>query len=420
MEILDNFFGHIKYGMQVSCSILSRRFLISLFVNRETQRMIEIKGISADRSCTLYKVGGDMNKRLYKKIMLSIMVLGVTTSNIVPLHPLAAEQKGQIHSLQESNKNYSLGPAGFQDVMAQTTSSVFAMDAYAKTIRDQQETDLSKISAVNSSLRENMIKHQKEAKLNATYWLDEMKPQILKTDQNIVEFNDTFQAYYNNLLAAMDQKDSGKLKSDLEKLYNVILNNQSEVDKLLGNLKTFRNRMAEDTKSFKDDANQLTSILASTNAGIPLLQQQINTYNDSIKKSNDMVIAGAALCVALITCLAGGPMIAVAKKDIANAEREIENLKARISGAQAEVAILTDVKNKTINMTETIDAAITSLQNISNQWYTIGAKYNNLLQNVKGISPEEFTFIKEDLNTARDSWQDVKNYTEKLHEGVVE
>ncbi len=71
------------------------------------------------------------------------------------------------------------------------------------------------------------------------------------------------------------------------------------------------------------------------------------------------------------------------KKDIANAEREIANLKDRISGAQAEVLILTDVKNKTTNMTETIDAAITALQNISNQWYTVGAKYNNLLQNVK-------------------------------------
>ena len=63
-------------------------------------------------------------------------------------------------------------------------------------------------------------------------------------------------------------------------------------------------------------------------------------------------------------------------------------------------------------MTETIDAAITALQNISNQWYTVGAKYNNLLQNVKGISPEEFAFIKEDLNTAKDSWKDVKDYTE--------
>ncbi len=76
------------------------------------------------------------------------------------------------------------------------------------------------------------------------------------------------------------------------------------------------------------------------------------------------------------------------EKDIANAEREIANLKDRISGAQAEVLILTDVKNKTTNMTETIDAAITALQNISNQWYTVGAKYNNLLQNVKGISPK--------------------------------
>ena len=109
-------------------------------------------------------------------------------------------------------------------------------------------------------------------------------------------------------------------------------------------------------------------------------------------------------------------MIAIAKN--ANAEREIANLKDRISGAQAEVAILTDVKNKTTNMTETIDAAITALQNISNQWYTVGAKYNNLLQNVKGISPEEFTFIK-DLHTAKDSWKDVKDYTEKLHEGVA-
>ncbi|WP_410982162.1 HBL/NHE enterotoxin family protein [Bacillus cereus] len=359
-----------------------------------------------------------MNKRFYKKIVLSMMVLGVTTSNIVPLHPLAAEPKNQIHSLQESDKNYSLGPAGFQDVMGQTTSSVFAMDSYAKTIREQQETDLNRISSINSNLREVMVKHQKDAKVNASFWLDEMKPQIMKTDQNIMEFNGTFQSYYSSLIAAVDQKDRGKLKSDLEKLYNIILTNQSEVDKLLENLKMFRNRMAEDTKSFKDDSNQLTAILASTNAGIPLLQQQINTYNDSIKKSNDMLIAGSVLCAALITCLAGGPMIAVAKKDIANAEREIENLKARISGAQAEVAILTDVKNKTINMTETIDAAITSLQNISNQWYTIGAKYNNLLQNVKSISPEEFTFIKEDLNIAKDSWQDVKNYTEKIHEDV--
>ncbi len=110
--------------------------------------------------------------------------------------------------------------------------------------------------------------------------------------------------------------------------------------------------------------------------------------------------------------IAGGPMIANALQEIAKAEREIANLKERISGAQTDVVILADVNNKSANMTNTIDAAITALQKISNQWHTVGAKYNNLLKNVKDISPEEFAFIKEDLNTASDSWKDIKNYTE--------
>ena len=104
-----------------------------------------------------------------------------------------------------------------------------------------------------------------------------------------------FKRIYNDMLVAVDQKDSGKLKADLEKLYADIVKNQNEVEVLLGDLKAFRDRMAKDTNSFKEDTNQLTAILASTNAGIPALEQQINTYNDSIKKSNDMVIAGGVL-----------------------------------------------------------------------------------------------------------------------------
>lgn len=345
------------------------------------------------------------------------MIAGVATSNVLPLHPLAAGLEEQ-QLQQKSAENYSLGPAGFKDVMAQTTTSVFAMDSYAKLIRNQQETDLNKISSINDNLRLNMIQHQKDAKINATYWLEKMRPQIMKTDQNIIDFNDVFQAHYNSLLGAIDQKDNGKLKEGLEELYASILKNEKEVNVLLGDLKTFRNRMEKDTKSFKNDSNQLNSILASTNAGIPVLQQQINTYNDLIKKSNDMVIAGGILCSSLLACIAGGPMIANALNEIARAEREIANLKEKISGAQNDVVILEDINNKTTNMTNTIDSAITALQKISNQWHTVGAKYNNLLKNVKDISPEEFAFIKEDLNTARDSWKDIKNYTEKLHEGV--
>ncbi|EOV9526040.1 HBL/NHE enterotoxin family protein [Bacillus cytotoxicus] len=351
-----------------------------------------------------------MYKHFYQKCLLSIMIIGVTINHAFPLHSVAEEQKGA--------ENDSLGPAGFQEAMVQTTSSIFAMDSYAKLILDQQETDLHKINSIHGDVRRDIIQHQRDAKMNATNWIHQMKPQIMKVDQKIIDFHTIFQAQYNSMLLAVDQKDRDTLKANLETLYTNILRNQKEVDALLEELKAFRERMVKDTTRFKNDVDQLTAILASTNAGIPALEQQIQTYNDSIKKSNDMVIAGGVLCVTLLTCLAGGPMIAVAKKDIANAEREIANVKAKISGVQAEIAILTDVKNKTINMTETIDAAITALQNISNQWYIVGAKYNNLLQNVKGISPEEFRFIKEDLNVAKDSWRDVKTYTEKLHESI--
>lgn len=253
---------------------------------------------------------------------------------------------------------------------------------------------------------------------NATYWLENLKPRIMNTNQNIVDYNDTFQTHYSILLAAIDQKDTEKLKTELEKLYQSILTNKSEVNELLEQLKTFRNKMTADTQNFKQDTNQLTTILASTTAGIPYLEQRINGYNESIKKSNDQIIAGSVLCATLITCIIGGPLIATAKSNIASAEREIEILKAQISGAQAEIAIITDAKDKTTNMAESIDTAINSIQKMSNSWDTVAAKYNNLVKNITFITPEEFAFIKADLNTAKDSWQDLKNYADKLYEAV--
>lgn len=42
-------------------------------------------------------------------------------------------------------------------------------------------------------------------------------------------------------------------------------------------------------------------------------------------------------------------------------------------------------------------------------------KYNSLLQNVDSISPNDLVFIKEDLNIAKDSWKNIKDYAEKIY-----
>lgn len=346
----------------------------------------------------------------------------MAASNVIPLHTFAAEQTVQnsVSQQQEDSKSYDLGPDKYKEVMEKMGANILTMDSYALTIINQQLTDLSKISSINGDLQANMIQHQNDAQTNAIYWFDDLKPHMMKTIQNSVSYNDTFQASYNQLLAALDQKDSATFKATfkfgLVRLYRNILENSEEVDKLLERLKTFRNKMAEDTRSFKDDSNQLNSILESTNAGIPLLQQQINNYNNTIKQNYDN--RGGYIALAVFLPFVGGPLIDTANKNIASAQQEIEQLKSRISGAEAELVILTDAKNKTELMTATIDTAIDALQNISNQWHTIGSKYDSLLKNVDNINPDRLALLKIDLKIAKDSWQDLKNYADKLYEGA--
>ncbi|QWH04211.1 non-hemolytic enterotoxin subunit C [Bacillus mycoides] len=359
-----------------------------------------------------------MDKKLYKKAILSTIITGMAASNVIPLHTFAAEQTVQnsVSQQQEDSKSYSLGPDKYKEVMEKMGASILTMDSYALTIINQQLTDLSKISSINGDLQANMIQHQNDAQTNAIYWFDDLKPHMMKTNQNIVSYNDTFQASYNQLLAVLDQKDTVTFKNELEKLYNNILKDSQEVDGLLEKLKTFRNKMAEDTRSFKADSNQLISILESTNAGIPLLQQQIDNYNNTIKENYDK--RGGYIALSVFMPPVGIPLIVTADNNIASAQQEIEQLKSRISGAEAELVILTDAKNKTEHMTATIDTAIDALQNISNQWHTIGSKYNSLLKNVDKINPDGLALLKTDLKIAKDSWQDLKNYADKLYEGA--
>ncbi|MGF9767076.1 HBL/NHE enterotoxin family protein [Bacillus albus] len=357
-----------------------------------------------------------MNKKLYKKVILSTIITGMAASNVIPLYAFAAEQTVQnsVSQQQEGIESYSLGPDKYKEVMEKMAANILTMDLYAQTIHNQQQTDLSKISSINGDLQANMIQHQKDAKTNATYWLDNLKPHMIKTIQNSVSYNDTFQASYDQLLAALDEKDSAILKSTfkfrLVRLYRSILENSEEVDKLLERLKTFRDTMAEDTNSFKDDSNQLMSILGSKNSGISVLQQQIDYYNNIIEKHSRKRME--------LSIFVPQSERLQAREELKFAKQEIEKLKSRISGVEPEIAILTDAKNKTEHMTAAIDPAITALQNISNQWHTIGSKYDSLLRNVDNINPDRIAIIKVDLKIAKDSWQDLKNYADKLYEGA--
>lgn len=356
-----------------------------------------------------------MNKRFYKKVVLSMVIVGLTVSYVVPINTFAAVQTVRGDLLQqETNKKYSLGPERLKDTIATMIPSTIEMDSYAQTIRKQQEADLSSINSVNRELYLSLVGHQKNPKMHAEYWFDNIKPHIKWTKQNIVNYNGTFQQQYLNLLDAIDQNDTVGFETTLSKLYQEISENKKDVEDSLKELKTFRNTIIEDTRNFKFDSNRLTSILAQVTFEISDLQKQINNDERLIDSHKSRIINGAVLCTILIGCVAGGPIIADAKDEIATTKKHLKRLKEEISKAKEKKAILDDVKNKTKDITDTIDKFVTSLQNIFDQLCKIEVKYGSLLQNVNSISPEEFDFIREDIKIAKDSWLDLKEYVEKL------
>ncbi|KEK24089.1 non-hemolytic enterotoxin subunit B [Bacillus gaemokensis] len=391
-----------------------------------------------------------MTKKPYKVMALSALMAVVAAGNILPAHTFAAEstvKTAPIHATMadasDKYSEYSLGPEGLRDAMERTGSNALVMDLYALTIIKQANVNFNGITVVEDSLKTKVVHHQDVARGNANQWLDTIKPQLISTNQNIINYNTKFQNYYDTLVAAVDNKDKETLTKGLTRLSTSISENKAKVDKLVEDLKKFRNKMTTDTQNFKGDANQLTSILASQDAGIPLMQNQITTYNEAIGKYNAIIIgssvatalgpiaiiggavviatgAGTPLGIGLIAggaaAIGGGTAgIVLAKKELDNAQAEIQKITGQISQAQLQVAGLTNIKNQTEYLTNTIDVAITALQNISNQWYTMGSKYNSLLQNVESISPNDLVFIKEDLSIAKDSWKNIKEYAEKIY-----
>ncbi|HDR8072504.1 TPA: alpha-helical pore-forming toxin family protein [Bacillus cereus] len=388
-----------------------------------------------------------MKKKPYKVLVLSTLILAA--SNVMPTYTSAVknEKTISIHTtaaiVSNTYPEYSLGPEGLRGAIEKTGSNALVMDLYALSIIKQANINFKDVTVVDNSLKTKIIYHQNIARDNANKWLNRIKPQLISTNQNIINYNTKFQNYYDALVTAIDNKDRVTLTKGLTKLSTSILENKEKTDRLVDSLRKFRNKMTEDTQSFKKDSNQLTSILSSQDAGIPLLQAKMTAYNEAVRKLNAVLIGSAVATalgpvaivggIVLVATGAGGPLgvvliaggaaalaggstgVVLARKELDNAHVEIQKVAGQITEAQSQVASLTNIKNQTEYLTNTIDIAITAMQNISNQWYKMGAKYNSLLQNVRSISLEDFDFIKEDISIARDSWNDIREYSERLY-----
>ncbi|MED1407054.1 HBL/NHE enterotoxin family protein [Bacillus mycoides] len=376
-------------------------------------------------------------KKPYKVMALSTLIATIAAGSITPSYASAAEnttKPAPIYADAENNyPEYSLGPEGLKDALEKTGSNMLVMDLYALTIVKQANVNFDGLTVINNDLQKSIKDNHDASKTNAKQWLDGLKPQIIQTNQNIINYNTQFQNYYDVLVEAANNNDKETLKAVLTSLDDSISENKGAVDRLVQDLKVFRGKLELDTQNLKTDANKITDILSGQDAGIPLMQKQIETNQTLIDENNKVYIAssvatalGAYLTATIIFApigagaLGGGIYgVTTSQQQIKTAQDEIINLSKNISTAQQQVGKLTLLKNNTNNLTETIDAAITALENVKNQWQTMGAKYKSLNDNVDRINPDKLTLLKADLNIAKRSWEQVNKYAENIQNNEI-
>ncbi|WP_170953231.1 HBL/NHE enterotoxin family protein, partial [Bacillus cereus] len=98
----------------------------------------------------------------------------------------SASIQANVTNTTDEHPEYSLGPEGLKEAITNTGSNALVMDLYALTVLKQANANFNGISSIDASLKTKIIGDQNIARVNAGYWLDTIKPQMISTNQNII------------------------------------------------------------------------------------------------------------------------------------------------------------------------------------------------------------------------------------------
>ncbi|PFU17563.1 HBL/NHE enterotoxin family protein [Bacillus cereus] len=366
-------------------------------------------------------------KKPYKVMALSTLIATIVAGGIMPSYA-SAEAPAPIYANQDFKyPSYYLGPTGLDNAMKDTKSNMLVMDLYALTILKQADINLDGLPSVGDNLKTAIKANQNLTRENATYWLNNLKTGIVTTNQNIISYDTKFQNYSRYLLQY--KNDPVKLTALLTKLNAEISQNKDQVTKLVEDLKNFRGKLEKDTQNLKGNAEEIVNVLTGQEAGIPLFQKQIETNKALIDENNKIYIASSVATAAgaylVLTPFApiGAPIlgggiygVVSSQQQIIKAQEEIITLTQNISMAQLQSARLTIVQSDIKNLTETIDKAIVSAENIKNSWDVMGIKYGALINSVQKVDPD---ILEADLGTAQEHWMQIRKYAENIQSSEI-
>ncbi|MBE7104496.1 HBL/NHE enterotoxin family protein [Bacillus cereus] len=364
-----------------------------------------------------------MKKVPYKLIVASALLTMTTTSVVSPVAAFASE----IEQTNNGDTALSANEARMKETLQKAGLFAKSMNAYSYMLIKNPDVNFEGIN-INGyvDLPGRIVQDQKNARAHAVTWDTKVKKQLLDTLTGIIEYDTTFDNYYETMVDAINTGDGDTLKEGITDLRGEIQQNQKYAQQLIEELTKLRDSIGQDVRAFGSNKDLLQSILKNQGADVEADQKRLDevlgsvNYYKQLESDGFNVMKGAILGLPLI----GGIIVGVARDNLGKLEPLLAELRQTVDYKLTLNRVVGVAYNNISEMHKALDDAINSLTYMSTQWHDLDSQYSGVLGHIETASQKadqnKFKFLKPNLNAAKDSWKTLHIDAVTLKEGIKE
>ncbi|MCW9133632.1 alpha-helical pore-forming toxin family protein [Bacillus paramycoides] len=359
----------------------------------------------------------------YKLIVASALLTMTTTSVVSPVAAFASEME----QTNNEDMSFSANEAKMKEALQKAGLFAKSMNEYSYLLINNPDVNFEGIT-INGyeDLPGKIVQDQRNARAHAVTWDTQVKRQLLDTLTGIVEYDTTFDNYYDTLVQAMNDGDGDTLKEGITDFRTEIQQNQAHTQKLIQELTKLRDNIGQDVRAFGSNKDQLYSILKNQTAGLEDDQKRLEDLLGQVNYYKKLESDGFTTMKVGIFGLwwIGGIIVGTARDNLGKIEPYLAEVRKTVDSKTTLNRVVGVAYNNIDQMHKAIDNAINALTYMSTQWHDLDSQYSGVLGHIEKVSEKadqnKFKFLKPNLNAAKDSWKTLKTDAVTLKEGIKE
>ncbi|MED1568030.1 HBL/NHE enterotoxin family protein [Bacillus paramycoides] len=359
----------------------------------------------------------------YKLIVASALLTMTTTSVVSPVAAFASEME----QTNNEDMSFSANEAKMKEALQKAGLFAKSMNEYSYLLINNPDVNFEGIT-INGyeDLPGKIVQDQRNARAHAVTWDTQVKRQLLDTLTGIIEYDTTFDNYYDTLVQAMNDGDGDTLKEGITDFRAEIQQNQAHTQKLVQELTKLRDNIGQDVRAFGSNKDQLYSILKNQTAGLEDDQKRLDDLLGQVNYYKKLESDGFTTMKVGIFGLwwIGGIIVGTARDNLGKIEPYLAEVRKTVDSKTTLNRVVGVAYNNIDQMHKAIDNAINALTYMSTQWHDLDSQYSGVLGHIEKVSEKadqnKFKFLKPNLNAAKDSWKTLKTDAVTLKEGIKE